>query len=348
MSSAQSKKLSANIKAQGCAAKLSPLELAQIVKSLPQFHSENLLCGTKNFEDAAVYKFSDDLAIVSTIDFFPPLMDDAYLYGRVAAVNALSDVYAMGGTPLLALNVFCFPTCDYPLSLAEEIIAGGASAIKEAGCLLVGGHSIQAPEPIYGLAVTGVVSPQRILTNDGAKAGDAAVLCKALGTGVGLLSHKGEQLSKDAYTELIASLSRLNGPCLQTALKYNLHAATDITGFGFIGHLHEMSKGSGLMVKVNSKDLPLLPEVLQCAELGLVPAAAYANRNSYESICSFSDSVQLGLTDLMYDPQTSGGLLFSLPAAEAESLCQELQKENWPARIVGEFVEGKAGFLEII
>ncbi|MBX9686121.1 MAG: selenide, water dikinase SelD [Candidatus Obscuribacterales bacterium] len=347
MSPAEKHKLTANIKAQGCAAKLSPLELAQIVKSLPKVKSENLLCGTDNFEDAAVYKFSDELAIVSTIDFFPPLIDDPYLYGRIAAVNALSDVYAMGGKPLLALNVFCFPSCDYPLTLAEEIIRGGASAVDEAGCLLVGGHSIQAPEPIYGLSVIGTVSPQRILTNAGAKEADKIVLCKPLGMGVGLLSHKGGMLSENTYKELISNLCRLNGPCLEIALKYDLHAATDITGFGLIGHLHEMAKASGLKVRLNSKELPLLPEVLQCAEQGLVPAAAYANRKAYSEISRIDESVDLALSDLLFDPQTSGGLLFSVSAREAFQLAEELKQAEWPAKIIGDFLAGESGLIEV-
>ncbi len=346
MSSA-SGKLTANIKAQGCAAKLSPLELSQILRSMPSFDSPNLLCGNKNFEDAAVYKIDDDLAIVSTIDFFPPVIDDPYLYGRIAAVNALSDIYAMGGKPLFALNVFCFPTCDYPLSIAEAIIAGGASAVKDADCLLVGGHSIQASEPIYGLAVTGAISPKKILSNDAAKSGDALILCKALGSGVALLSYKGEQLSETAFQELTASLTRLNKECLEIALKFNLHAATDITGFGLIGHVHEMAKASALKAVIESSKLPLLPEVLVCAEMGLVPAAAYANRKSYSSICSFDNNVSLAVSDIMFDPQTSGGLLLAVNAAEARSLCDSLRAADWPAEIIGNFRDGEAGTVEI-
>jgi selenide, water dikinase len=347
MSSAHSKKLTANIKAHGCAAKFSPLELAQILNSLPPVHSENLLAGTKNFEDAAVYKISEELAIISTIDFFPPVIDDPFLYGRIAAVNALSDVYAMGGSPLIALNVFCFPTCDYPLAVASEIIAGGAAAVSEAACLLVGGHSIQAAEPIYGLSVTGVVSPKRILTNDGARAGDAIVLTKALGTGISLLAHKGGELSGSAYNELIGTLTRLNGPCLKAALAYDLHAATDITGFGFAGHLHEMAKASGLAAKVDSSQLPLLPQVLHNAGQGLVPAAAYSNRRSFSTVCRFAPAVDLSMTDLIFDPQTSGGLLFALPAHQAVALCSELVADNWPAQIVGEFSPGESGYIEV-
>lgn len=348
MSSAQSKKLTANIKAYGCAAKIGPAELAQIVASLPAFESENLLAATKDFEDAAVYKMSDDLAIVATIDFFPPLMDDPFMYGKIAAVNALSDVYAMGGKPLFALNVFCFPTCDYPLELAQQIIAGGAQAVKEAGCLLVGGHSIQSQEPIYGLAVTGTVHPEKVLRNSGAKVGDAILLCKPIGTGVAFLARKGGELSDAAWSGLLDSLSRLNGPCLEIARKYDLHAATDITGFGLIGHLHEMAQASGLSARVFCKQIPLLDEVEHCAEQGLVPAAAYANRNTYSTFCRIDDSVALSLSDLMFDPQTSGGLLFSLSNTEAQSALRDLQSAGWNASIIGNFVEADAGIVEVI
>ena len=348
MSSAQQKKLTAHIKAQGCAAKIGPVELAQIVASLPQFNSDKLICGNKNFEDAAVYKLTDELALVYTTDFFPPLIDDPYLFGRIAAVNALSDVYAMGGKPLLALNIFCFPTCDYPLELAQAIIAGGASAIQEADCLLVGGHSIQAPEPIYGLSVIGTISPDKILSNDGGRAGDALVLGKALGAGIALLSHKGEQLSTTAYKTMIDSLSRLNGPCLEIASKYQLHAATDITGFGLIGHVHEMAQASGLAARIESKKLPLLPEVLQCAALGLVPAAAYANRKSYSEYCRIDPAVDLSITDIMFDPQTSGGILFSLPHDEASKLTEELRSAGWDAACIGRFHQGAVGMIEVI
>lgn len=347
MSSAQSKKLTANIKAYGCAAKISPSELAQIVGSLPSFHSEKLLAGTKNFEDAAVYKMSDDLAIVATIDFFPPLLDDPFLYGKIAAVNALSDIYAMGGKPLFALNVFCFPTCDYPLEVAQQIIAGGAEAVQEAGCLLVGGHSIQAQEPIYGLAVTGLIDPSKVLLNSGAKAGDAILLCKPLGTGVAFLARKGEELSDRAWEELVQSLCRLNGPCLELVQKYELHAATDITGFGLIGHLHEMAQASGLTARVESAQLPLLTEVEQCAEQGLVPAAAYANRNTYSKFCRIADCVSLARSDLMFDPQTSGGLLFALPQNDAKAAINDLHSAAWNASIIGEFVETDPGIVEV-
>lgn len=348
MSSAESKKLTANIKAYGCAAKISASELAQIISALPQFESEKLLTGTKNFEDAAVYKLSEELAIISTIDFFPPVLDDPFMYGKIAATNALSDVYAMGGTPLLALNVFCFPTCDYPIEVAGQIIAGGAEAVKEADCLLVGGHSIQSSDPIYGLSVIGLVHPEKVLRNDAARNNDSIVLCKPLGAGIGLLAQKGGELSESAWNALLRNLTRLNRSCLEIALKYELHAATDITGFGMIGHLHEMAQASNLSARIHASEIPVLPEIEMCAELGLVPAAAYANRNAYSSFAKFAPSVSLAMSDILYDPQTSGGLMFSLSSDQAEALVNDLKSGGWDAANVGEFVQGPAGIVEVI
>jgi selenide, water dikinase len=241
-----SRKLTANVKAAGCAAKISSLELKQVLSSIPRTQCPELLTSLENFEDAAVYKITEDIAIIETVDFFPPVVDDPFLFGRIAAVNALSDVYAMGGKPVIALNVLCFPTCDYPLSVVEEILKGGQAACAEAGVTVAGGHSIQGPEPVFGLAVTGVINPKSILTNGGAKNGDVLVLTKPLGTGVMLLGLKGDTLSQIERKQLLDSLTLLNKQALEIANKYHPSAATDITGFGLIGHTTEMAFASGL------------------------------------------------------------------------------------------------------
>jgi len=342
-----SKKLTANVKAHGCAAKLSSAELNQILTGLPSTSSPKLLTSIENFEDAAVYKITEDLAIVETIDFFPPVVDDPYLYGRISAANALSDVYAMGGRPILALNVLCFPTCDYPLEVVQEILRGGASQVAQAGAVLAGGHSIQSPEPVYGLAVTGIVNPGRILTNSGAKPNDKIVLCKQIGTGVGLLAMKGEQLRESAQEELLKSLTTLNDKALDIALTYDLHAATDVTGFGLVGHLHEMARGSNLSVSLNARAVCLLPETKELAEQGFVPAGAYGNRNSFEPFVSYINDADLALMDLFFDPQTSGGLMFALQAAQAEALLQDLVKHGIKACCIGEFKSGSPGLVEV-
>jgi selenide,water dikinase len=343
-----SRKLTANIKAAGCAAKISAVELREIVKALPAFDSPALLTSVNSFEDAAVYKLSEQLALVQTIDFFPPVVDDPYLYGRIAAANALSDIYAMGARPLVALTVFCFPTCDYPLQVAREILAGGASAVADAGAVLAGGHSIQASEPIFGLSVTGTIDPQKILTNGGAKDGDALVLTKRIGTGVLLLALKGEMITDSTRSVLVDQLVQLNAEALDVAYDFPIHGATDVTGFGLVGHLHEMAKSSNLMVTLSAKDVPILPEALDCAEQGLVPAGAYANRSAYKQIVEIDPAVPLAVTDLLFDPQTSGGLLFALPKRHAEQLADRLHQRGLCGAIIGEVKSGTIGKVEVI
>jgi selenide,water dikinase len=340
-------KLTAKIKAGGCAAKISASQLSEIVRGLPDFKSPELLTTIRSFEDAAVYKISEDLAMVQTVDFFPPVVDDPFLFGRIAAVNALSDIYAMGAVPAFALNVLCFPVCDFPLSVAQEIIAGGAAALIDAGAALAGGHSIQGPEPIYGLAVTGFVHPKQILTNGGAKAGDCLVLTKPIGTGALLLAYKGELLNQECQNNLLANLTRLNKDALQAARLVPLNAATDVTGFGLIGHLHEMSKASKLRAVLFANRIPLLPEALSCAQQGLVPAGAYANRTSYESITHIKDGIDLALTDLLYDPQTAGGLLLAVQEEHAQALVASLKNSGCCGEIIGFMQEGEPGQVEV-
>jgi len=340
-------KLTAHVKAGGCAAKISPSELSEIVRDLPTFSDANLLTTIESFEDAAVYKISDELALVQTIDFFPPVVDDPFLFGRIAAVNAISDIYAMGARPTMALSVLCFPTCDFPLSVAHEIVQGGAAALKEAGAALVGGHSIQAPAPIYGLAVTGVIHPQQILTNGGAKSGDAIVLTKRIGSGSLLLAHKAEILSEKIQKELFDSLTQLNKAAMEIALPFKPHAATDVTGFGLIGHVHEMAKASGLKCILLAEQVPLFSEARSYASEGLVPAGAYANRKAYEKIAYINDAVDLAVSDLLFDPQTSGGLMFAIEPTRAGELSAALQKAGLVGSIIGEFVEGTPGQVEV-
>lgn len=341
-------KLTAHVKAGGCAAKISPAQLAEIVQGLPKFADPKLLTTIESFEDAAVYKVSDELALVQTIDFFPPVVDDPFLFGQIAAVNAISDVYAMGGTPIMAMSVLCFPTCDFPLSMAHDIVSGGAAALKAAGAALVGGHSIQAPEPIYGLAVTGTINPQHILTNGGAKEGDALVLTKRIGSGALLLAHKAEILSEHSAKELFDSLTQLNRLALELALPHKPHGATDVTGFGLIGHAHEMAKASGLRCKLFAERIPLFSDAVRYASEGLVPAGAYANRKAYEKIAYINDEVDLAIADLLFDPQTSGGLMFAMERHAAGDLAKALQSAGLTGSIIGEFTSGTPGQVEVV
>lgn len=335
-----SKKLTANIKAGGCAAKLGSAELASLLGGLSGKGDERLIAGIEHFEDAAVYKISEDLAIIQTVDFFPPLLDDPYTFGQIAAANALSDVYAMGGKPVFALNIVCFPTCDFPLSVLKKILEGGADKVKEAGASLAGGHSIQASEPVYGLSVTGLVHPSEMLTNGGASPGDVLILTKPIGTGVGLLGLKGEQLEVGAGNDLVSSLTELNDVALSVARRFKINAATDVTGFGLAGHVREMAKASGLVAEIDTCSIEYLPGVVELASQGFVPAGAYGNRQSFSDFVSYIKEVDLAYQDLLFDPQTSGGLLLAVGEEQSRELLQALKAEGLRASIAGCLIEG--------
>jgi selenide, water dikinase len=340
-------RLTSNVKAGGCAAKMSAHELKQILAGLPKTYDANLLTSITNFEDAAVYKISDDQAMVQTVDFFPPVVDDPYLFGQIAATNALSDIYAMGGRPILALAVFCFPTCDYPLSVAAEILRGGADQVVRAGAIVAGGHSIQGSETLYGLAVTGLINPAKMLTNGGAKPGDAIVLTKELGTGVSLLALKAELLANDERARLFSSLTTLNNRPLEVLSDIHIHACTDVTGFGLIGHIHEMAKASKLSARIAVSSLRFLPSCLELAREGLVPAGSYGNRKSFESNVSYINDLPLEVTDLLYDPQTAGGLLLAVDQKDLATVLKKLDQDHIDASHVGQFFEGIPGHIDL-
>jgi selenide,water dikinase len=340
-------RLTSNVKAGGCAAKMSAHELKQILAGLPKVYDTNLLTSITNFEDAAVYKLSDDQAMIQTVDFFPPVVDDPYLFGQIAATNALSDIYAMGGRPVLALAVFCFPTCDYPLSTAAEILRGGADQVVRAGAIVAGGHSIQGSETLYGLAVTGLINPKKMLTNGGAKPGDAIVMTKELGTGVSLLALKADLLSDDERARLFSSLTTLNNRPLVVLSDIDIHACTDVTGFGLIGHIHEMTKASKLAASIAVNTIRFLPSCLELAKEGLVPAGSYGNRKSFESNVSYINDLPLEVTDLLYDPQTAGGLLFAVDPKDLARVLSKLNDENIDASHIGQFLEGIPGHIDV-
>ncbi len=334
-------KLTMKVKTGGCASKLSSQDLASILSVLQKNNSVNLLTDMKNFEDACVYKLSEDLAVVQTLDFFPPMLDDPYLFGQIAACNALSDIYAMGATPTLALNIVGFPTCDYSKNELQEILhpilKGGADKVKESGALLAGGHSIQLDEPIYGLCVTGFAHPQKILTNSGARSGDSIVLSKPIGTGVALLGLKGERLLETTINQLLNNMTMLNASALSVSQDFEIHALTDVTGYGLIGHLHEMARASKLNAYINRTQVNTFDQVRGLAREGFVSAGSYSNRDSYSEFTQFDKSVPLEDEDIFFDPQTSGGLLFALPANEANSLMERLLQKGHIASLVGNF-----------
>ena len=286
-----------------------------------------MLVGIDTSDDAGVYLLNDETALIQTLDFFTPIVDDPFLFGQIAAANSLSDVYAMGGKPLTAMNIVAFPVCRLDAEVLLAILSGGQQKIDEAGAVMIGGHTIDDDEPKYGLSVTGTVHPLKILTNAGAQPGDVLVLTKALGTGV-LYTAMRAELFPAGVAAAADSMATLNRYAAEVMEKYPTHACTDITGFGLLGHAFEMSSASGVDMEIDSQALPMLPEAPEAARMGLVPAGAYANREYLKQV-TFETYIPVNIQDLCYDPQTSGGLLICLPADKASALLSEL----WAAGI---------------
>lgn len=286
---------------------------------LPKFESDRLLVGLDTSDDAAVYKLNEDTALIQTLDFFTPIVDDPYQFGQIAAANSLSDVYAMGGTPILALNIVCFPNC-LPAEILGEILRGGADKVKEAGALLVGGHSIEDNEPKYGLSVTGLVHPDKVLANSTAKPGDVLILTKPIGLGVLNTCIKEEMLAVSLMNEAIRVMSYLNKTAGELMVQVGANACTDVTGFGLIGHTLEMAEGSGVSVEMDASMIPVLDGALENAKMGMVPAGTYKNRKYFESRAWIDPVISEEMIDVLYDPQTSGGLLISLTPDRADQL----------------------------
>jgi selenide,water dikinase len=297
--------------------------MAQVLRHLPPQRHPDLLVGTDTMDDAGVFRITDDIALVQTTDFFPPLVDDPYAFGRIAAANALSDVYAMGGTPLTALNLVGWPDKVLSYDILADILRGGADAVAEAGAVIVGGHSIRDAEVKYGLAVTGRVHPRRILTNANAKPGDLLVLTKPLGTGVLCSAAKKERISEDDLAEAIRVMSALNKPGCDAALKVGVNACTDVTGFGLVGHAFEMADGSNVTITIHASKVPLMAKVLDLAREGIVTRAAKTARQFLGPRLQIDD-VEETLADVLSDAQTSGGLLLSVPAERCDALVKEL------------------------
>jgi selenide,water dikinase len=305
--------------------------------------------GLETSDDAGVYQLNDEVALVQTVDFFTPIVDDPFTFGQIAVANALGDVYAMGGTPLTGMNLVAFPMKTLPPSILRDILLGGLSKMKEAGVALVGGHSIEDPEIKYGLAVTGVIHPNKILSNAKATAGDKLVLTKPLGTGIISTALKAGMASEEAIRKSVESMGTLNRTASEWMRKSGAHACTDITGFGFIGHALEMATASRVGMVVQAKAVPVFSEALEYAKLGLIPGGAYSNRNFFSCRVDTDSGALPLLEDIFYDPQTSGGLLISLPSGEAEEWVAALKKEkdveSW---IVGEIVNEPVGKIKIL
>jgi selenide,water dikinase len=328
---------------------VGPEDLDQILKDLPIPKDPKVLVGLDTSDDAGVYQLSEEVALVQTVDFFTPIADDPFTFGQIAVANALSDVYAMGGTPLTGMNLVAFPIKTLSPSILKEILLGGLSKMKEAGVALVGGHSIDDPEIKYGLAVTGIIHPKKILTNAKAKAADKLVLTKPLGTGIIATALKGEMASEEAVGKIVESMVTLNRTASELMKKYGAHACTDITGFGFIGHALEMATASQVGMVVQAKAVPVFPEAMEYAKLGLVPGGAHSNRDYFSCRVEVHSDVSGLLVDILYDPQTSGGLLISLPPGEAEKLVATLKKEGLiHSSIIGEVVEEPRGKIQLL
>ena len=294
------------------------------MSKLPKFKDEKLIVGLETSDDAAVYKINDEIAMIQTVDFFTPVVDDPYIFGQVAAANSLSDIYAMGGDPALALNIIGFPNCLNPDVMAE-ILKGGASKVIEAGATLAGGHSIEDDEPKYGLCVTGFIHPDKIFKNYGANTGDVLILTKPIGTGIINTAIKAGMASKEIEEEAIKVMITLNKIAKEVFQKYPISSCTDITGFGLIGHSIEMAESSNVTFEIDINNIPLIGDVIEYAEMGLVPAGAYKNRKYFEGKSSF-ENVKEVYMDLLFDPQTSGGLLVSVNESYADEIMNDLKR----------------------
>ena len=337
----QNVKLTKLASCAGCGAKVGAGVLAQLLEGLKVHRDPRLLVGFDKSDDASVYQISEDLALVQTVDFFPPIADDPYLFGQIAATNALSDVYAMGGEPKLALNLLCIPE-SMPKEAVHQLLRGGYDKVYEAGAIITGGHSILNPEPKYGLAVTGFVHPEKMLTNSGAKPGDVLLLTKPIGIGVLTTGAKAELTTPEAMELAYRLMTTLNKSARDAMIRYRVHACTDVTGFGLLGHAFEMAQGSDVRLDLEVDGVDLIPEALELARMGILPAGMYRNRHFAEAGVDAGD-VELARQDLLYDPQTAGGLLISVAAEDAPALLRDLQGAVPSAQRIGTVAEYAGG-----
>lgn len=306
---------------------------AQVLRQLPKVTDPNLLVGSDHFDDAGVYKLDDTTALVMTLDFFPPLVDDPYTFGRIAATNSLSDIYAMGGRPISALNIVGFPDKDLPIDILGEILRGGAERVSAAGAVIAGGHSVRDSEIKYGLSVTGVVDPNRIHTNGGAKVGDKIVLTKPIGSGVLTSAAKAEKITQDDLAQAIDVMTDLNAGACEAMLTVGVNAVTDITGFGLIGHTHELADAGGITVELEADAVPLLDYTLELARKKIL-TRAYKSNLEYLGDRFAAKDVEDTLVHVLADAQTSGGLLISVAQDKADALVSELKQRNTRAAAI--------------
>jgi selenide,water dikinase len=334
----EQKRLTAMVKAAGCAAKLSPSILDSVLAKLPKQSDPNVLVGFDTGDDAGVYLVTPEVALVQTVDFFTPIVDDPWTFGQIAATNSLSDVYAMGGRPMSALSIVGFPNTGRDLDMLEKILQGGLAKMQEAGCTVIGGHSIGDDEIKFGYAVTGMVDPGRIFANKDAKPGDRLVLTKRLGTGVISTALKKQKASEAAVNASVESMRTLNRTASEVAHEFEVHAATDITGFGLLGHLRAMAVASGVSMVIRHEEIEFLPEALDYSRQGYLSGGLKNNINFIGSCVEFEPKVPEEIRNLLFDPQTSGGLLLVVSEKDVAALANELGKRGVPAMQVGEVV----------
>ena len=349
MTGAKTFRLTETVKAGGCASKLGPAILDQILGKLPRQHDPNVLVGFDHADDAGIYQIGPGLALAQTVDFFTPMVDDPYTFGQIAAVNALSDVYAMGGRPVTALAHVCFPGSG-DLDVLEQILRGGLSKMSEAGCTVIGGHSVRDEETKFGYSVTGLVDPSKVLTNAGAKPGDRLLFTKALGTGVICTAIKKDEAKQSWMYAAISSMTTLNKKAAEVVLNFaagaeagssdqvggKVHAMTDVTGFGLIAHAREVALASNVSIQLFASRIPLLEGALDCVRAGHIPAGLKANREFAECLVGYESGTDADLKTLLFDPQTAGGLLIAVAGEASTKLMDALRAASVPALEIGE------------
>lgn len=318
----------------GCGAKVGAGTLVKLLDGFKTHTDPRLIVGYEKSDDASVYVLDEENALIQTTDFFPPIVDDAYLYGQIAAANALSDVYAMGGEPKLALNIMCLPE-SMEQDTVQEILRGGYDKAYEAGAIITGGHTIHGAEPIYGLAVSGFVHPAKVLTNSGARPGDCLILTKPLGVGIITTAAKAELVEKDLLERIYRQMAALNKAARDVMVRFSVHSCTDVTGFSLLGHGLEMAQGSGVTMHIDTGKIQYHKEAYGFAEMGFIPAGAYRNRDYTRGSIKTVGQVSRAMEDICYDPQTSGGLLFAIAADEVQSCLEQMKEAGVEAFAIG-------------
>lgn len=333
----------------GCSSKIPPVKLEEILASLPLPSDPNILVDIDTHDDAGVYRINDELALVLTTDFFPPVCSDPYEFGLIAAANSLSDIYAMGAVPLLALNIVMFPQSDLPMEAYAAILKGGFDKATEAGARIIGGHTIDDNPPKYGLAIVGTVHPERVITNAGAAPGDLLILTKPLGTGIILAGQRLKMTGEESVRATLDGMKQLNRVSAELMQKYNIKGATDITGFGLAGHTLKMAKASDVTITLSMDKVPLLPDVYRLADEGCLPGASFSNLEYATGSMDAEGLTDYNLKMIAFDAQTSGGLLISVPEAKAELLLTELIEKGYPrSAIIGNVTARGKTFLNLI